>query len=217
MLGNTSAAAKSSPTLVSFTVTPASIANGQTYTGKVTLSEPAPNGGTVVGLSENNTILKLPGVCNKICTFSVTVPAGATAASFTGTTNVFVLANNGVEITATLGSKSKSASILVTPGIDVATLSISPAGVIGGEGQFNGTVTIVSPAPAGGDLVQITSAQGGITTPFLDLPITVTIPVGHTSGTFSIDTNAVTETSDGVIFATSGTTSATVQVTVTPK
>jgi hypothetical protein len=204
-----------SPTLVSLTLSPASIANGQTYTGTVTLSAPAPSGGIVVTLEENVTVLHLPGICTPDCDLFVTVPAGSTSVSFSNTTNEFVTENTGVLVTATLGGSSVDASILVTPGVNVAKLSINPTSVVGG-GDFTGIVTIASAAPAGGDLVEISQSQaeGGQSVPPLLLPIFVTIPAGQTSASFSVGSMCVTTNEAQIIFAQSGTTTVSVPVTV---
>src|SRR2546425_7711370 len=69
-------------TITSLTLSPSSIAGGSggSSTGTVTLSAPAPVGGTVVKLSSSNTDLaaSVP---------SLTVPQGATSATFTVGTN----------------------------------------------------------------------------------------------------------------------------------
>jgi trimeric autotransporter adhesin len=214
--GFSAAQSSTSPTVVSFTFSPASIANGQTYTGTVTLSAPAPPGGAVVTLEENVTVLYLPGICTPICDFFVTIPAGLTSVSFSNTTNAFVTDDTGVLVTATLGSSSVSASIQVTPGVNVAKLSISPTSVVGGD-DFTGIVTLASAAPAGGDVVEISQSQaeGGQAVPPLLLPIFVTIPAGQTtSATFSVGSICVTTNEAQIIFAQSGVTTVSVPVTV---
>src|SRR5712692_6688575 len=71
-----------SQTVTSLTLGPSSIAggSGDSSTGTVTLSTAAPASGTVVALSSSNTDLAASAP-------SVTVPAGATSATFTVATN----------------------------------------------------------------------------------------------------------------------------------
>jgi uncharacterized repeat protein (TIGR03803 family) len=60
--------------VVAVTVSPTSIHSGQTSTGTVTLSAPAPTGGKVITVGANSFQLTIP--------LSVTVPAGAKTAAF---------------------------------------------------------------------------------------------------------------------------------------
>jgi hypothetical protein len=92
------------PTLASLTLNPTSVFGGQNSTGTVTLTGPAPAGGAVVALSSSN-----PGAASAPST--VTVPAGATSASFTVSTSSVLFSTssnisasyNGTTRTATLG------------------------------------------------------------------------------------------------------------------
>ncbi len=82
------------PTLTGFSVSPTSVPGGTPATGTVTLGSPAPAGGVAVSLSST-----LPGSASVPAT--VTVPAGATSASFTVTT--FPVGITTAQLTATLG------------------------------------------------------------------------------------------------------------------
>jgi hypothetical protein len=63
----------------SFTLSPASVQGGTSFAGTVTLSAPAPSGGATVTSSSGDTaVATVPA--------SVTVPAGATSATFIVTT-----------------------------------------------------------------------------------------------------------------------------------
>lgn len=98
-----------SVTLQSLTVSPSFVIGGNSATGTVTLSGPAPAGGVVVTLrSSRPDRASVP--------ISITVPAGATQASFTiRTTSGFFTGEwvTGVTITATLDSTSRSASLTI--------------------------------------------------------------------------------------------------------
>ena len=87
-------------------VSPATVQGGGASTGTVTLSGPAPAGGTVVSLTSSNTAAaQVPA--------SVTVTAGATTATFTVTTSP-VGANTPVTITAACSSVTRTAAMTVT-------------------------------------------------------------------------------------------------------
>jgi cellulose 1,4-beta-cellobiosidase len=76
-------------------------------TATVTISPAAPAGGKAVALKSSNTAaLTVPA--------SVTIPAGATSATFTLTT-LKVAVNTSVTVTATLGGVSKQQAITLTP------------------------------------------------------------------------------------------------------
>src|SRR5437660_5717952 len=102
--------APANPTfLSSLTLNPTSVVGGvQSSTGTVTLSGPAPAGGAQVTLSSSNI------AAANVPSNGVTVPAGATSATFTVTTSA-VAASTPVTISASYGGVSKTASLTVTP------------------------------------------------------------------------------------------------------
>lgn len=92
-------------TLTSLTLSSSSVKAGSTVTGTVALSGPAPAGGAAVQLTSSNTqIATVPG--------SVTVPAGATTASFTVKT--YRGKTGSVSISATYNGVKKTAKLTVT-------------------------------------------------------------------------------------------------------
>jgi hypothetical protein len=91
------------PTLSSLTLNPTSVFGGsQSSTGTVTLSGPAPAGGAIVALSSSNRAASVPP--------SVTVPAGATSASFTVNTS-FVLISTSSTISASYNGTTRTATL----------------------------------------------------------------------------------------------------------
>lgn len=90
--------------LSSLTIQPNTVSGGATATGTVRLSAPAPDGGAVVQLRSSSTRASVPS--------SVTVPAGATSASFTITTRR-ARSIATVWITATYNGTSRSAQLTV--------------------------------------------------------------------------------------------------------
>jgi hypothetical protein len=92
--------------LSSLTLNPTSVKGGTSSQGTVTLTGAAPAGGAVVTLASNKKVAKVPA--------SVTVPEGATAATFTINTKI-VRARNIATISASYGSVTKTAKLTVTP------------------------------------------------------------------------------------------------------
>ncbi len=94
------------PTLSAIRLNPTTIKGGLTSTGTVTLSAPAPSGGAVISLASSNT-----NVATVLAT--ITVPAGATSASFTVTTKR-VSGRTSVVISAGYNNTNVSATLTVT-------------------------------------------------------------------------------------------------------
>jgi hypothetical protein len=115
-------ATTSTPALSAVSVSPASVVGGNGSTGTVTLTAAAPTGGEVVSLSSGNTaVATVPA--------SVTIPAGATSATFAAATST-VAANASVTITATSGAVSRTTTLTVTPSApsQAATLTVTATG-----------------------------------------------------------------------------------------
>jgi hypothetical protein len=149
---------------------------GIAATGTVVLNGVAPAGGAVVRLASSApALVSVPS--------TVTVPAGATSASFPVTT-VSTQTETVVTLTATFPvgtSTTTTLTLLASP--TVATLVLNPTTVIGGQ-PSTGTVTLSRPAFAGGAVVTLTSNNTQIAT----VPPTFTIPSGQTSGSFTVTT-----------------------------
>lgn len=93
-------------TLASLTLNPAVVKGGTPSQGTVALTGPAPAGGTIVTLASNKKAAKVPA--------SVTIPEGATSASFTVNTKV-VLLKKVVTISASSGGVTKTAKLTILP------------------------------------------------------------------------------------------------------
>ena len=194
------------PVLSGVSVNPSSVVGGNASTGTVTLSAPQ-SGATTVALSTPapTTVAKMPA--------SVTVPAGATSASFTITTSP-VTSQFNMNIFADLaGSPGQSALLLITPGgpTTLSAVSTNPVDLVGGASS-TGTVTLSGAAPSGGAVVTLSKAfsNGGTGTVPITIPASVTVLAGHTTATFTIGTSAVNATTAVRISATfSGATLAT--------
>ena len=193
------------PTLSALSLSPTTVAGGNTAQGTATLTSAAPSGGAVVMVSTSNTSAAAVPT-------SVTVAAGATTASFTvGTSSV--TASTAVAITGAYGGTTRSATLTVTPpGAPPAlsALSVNPTSVTGGASP-QGTVTLTSTAPAGGFAVALSSTNVAAI-----VPGGVTVPQGATSATFAIATSAVTTSTSVTITASAGDVTRSTTLTLTP-
>jgi trimeric autotransporter adhesin len=191
------------PAMQWVSVSPASVAGGQASTGAVTLSAPAPSGGTSVGLASSSAAAQVPA--------SVTVAAGKVTASFGITTSAGTTTTQAI-ITGTTGGTSMAATLTVT-GVAgapvVQALSVSPASVTGGQGS-TGTVTLSASAPSGGTTVSLASSSAAA-----QVPASVVVAAGSVSATFGITTSAVTSATQAIITGTAGGTSRTATLTLT--
>lgn len=97
------------------------------------------------------------------------------------------------------------------PGYSIFTLTLNPSGVTGGDSAV-GTIELASPAPENGVTVSLTSNDPGVA----QVPASVLIGAGQTTGTFEITTNAVTENRTVTITARLGSVTRTAFLTVQP-
>lgn len=164
-------------------INPTSVIAGGTATGTVTLAEAAPVD-VKVKLASSMPAATVPT--------SVTVLKGATTASFTISTGG-VKTNVVSVITATIGTSKASVKFTIIPVLK--TFAVAPNSVIGGA-TATGTVTLNGPAPAGGQTVNLTSAN-----PAASVPASVVVPAGSTSVTFTVGTVPVSSLTTGAISA----------------
>lgn len=166
--------------LSAVSLSPSTVAGGNSSTGTVTLSAAAPSGGTVVSLSDNSAAATVPA--------SVTVAAGSTSRTFTAATTA-VTSQTLAVVTASSGGVSRSATLTVNPPTPVepalSALAVSPTNLVGGAGA-TGTVTLSAPAPSGGAPVTLTSGNA-----VASVPAGVTVAAGATSASFAVSTSAV--------------------------
>jgi len=183
-------AAPPPPVLQSVSVNPSSVVGGNSSIGTVTLSAPQ-SGATVVALSTPapSTVAQMPS--------SVTVPAGATSATFTIKTFAVSSQFNMNIFAGLAGSPGQQALLLITAGgpTGINGLNINPVDLVGGASS-TGTVTLSSAAPSGGAVVTLSKAfsNGGTGTVPVTIPASVTVPAGQASASFPIGTSSVTAT-----------------------
>lgn len=141
---------------------------GSSRLGTISLTSAAPTGGAQVNFSSNSTLLSLPA--------SVTVPAGATTATF------LVSAANLVRnatITASFRGVSKT-DLVSTVSLTISAVSSSRTTLAIGK---SATVTVTLSAVAPQDLTIVVSQQ---TVGVVVIPAQIVIPAGSSSGTFTI-------------------------------
>ncbi len=169
------------PDLASFVLSASGVEAGGSVTGTVTLSVAAPAGGATVALSSS-----LPGVA--AVPASVTVPAGATTASFQLQANS-VDVETSVVLTASLAGKTLQATLTVRPAPvqpGLASFALSAQSIQAG-GSVTATVTLSAAAPSGGATVALSSSQPGV----VAVPASVTVPAGATGASFQLQANSV--------------------------
>jgi len=200
------------PVLSDVAVSPGSVVGGNSAVGTVMLSAPQ-SGNSVIALST-----PAPASVAHMPT-SVTVPAGATSASFTITTSPTTSRFNMNIFADLAGSPEQQALLLITAGgaTSVSALAINPVSLTGG-GSTTGTVTLSAAAPSGGAVVTLAKAlsNGGTGTVPATIPASVTVPAGQTSASFAIGTSSVIATTNVRISATFGGATLSTDFTVFP-
>jgi len=158
-----------------------STTGGIPVTGTVTLLGAAPPGGITVRLVSSDTSLVVPPS-------TVFIPEGVTGADFSIVTKVTSVSTRVTIETGTDvdGYRAPQCSLVVTPvgspipAASLSSLSFSQSSVPAG-GTVIGTVTLTSPAPAGGALVTLSGSMEGQ----VIVPPNVTVPAGSLSATFN--------------------------------
>lgn len=178
--------------IASVAMNPSTVSGGSSTTGTVTLNGPAPSGGALITLSSSDSTVAT------LASSTVTIPQGATSATFTVNTSSVTTAAN-VVISATYAGNTVSANLTVTPYVAIASVSLSPATVVGGT-PSTGTVTLSQAAPSAGIIVNLSSSNGSVAS----VPASITVASGNTTATFSITTYPVSGSTAVTITTLSG-------------
>jgi hypothetical protein len=168
------------PIYSGFNLSNESVVGGTSLTGKIVLPVAAPSAGVTVRLISSDTSVANPPA-------TVFIPAGAAEATFTVTTSPVsiptrVVFESGMDVD---GVRAPQTWLNVTPpGVipppSLTSLTLSSPNVPTG-GTVTGTLTLTSPAPAGGATVTLQGALDGK----VIVPANVTIPAGSVSASFS--------------------------------
>ena len=166
-------------TIVSLTVNPPSVTGGESATGTVMLSAPAPSGGIPVSLSSNNGAATVPT--------QVLVQQGQTTAMFAVNTTP-VSSTTVATITAT-SANSVSAPLTINPAASaptcVSSVTFDARSVVGGL-TLQGVVGLTAKAGIGGQVVNLSSSSL-----FASVPASVIVGQGGDSATFTVTTSPV--------------------------
>lgn len=169
------------PTVAGVTLTPATVTGGSGVSVMVKLTGRAPFEGVPVTLtSANSAVAKVSG------TGTVNVVEGLDQAKFSLTTSA-VAVDTDVTITAKSGTVTKSATLRVVPPV-LTRIELSPSSVTGGS-SASGKAVLTGPAPAGGVIVDVSSANTAVATLGT---ASVTVAKDAKEGRFSIATTPVT-------------------------
>lgn len=175
------------PQILNVVISPNSVQGGTASQGTVNIS--LGKGETVLLSSSSPSVASVPA--------SVSIPKGATSATFNITTTA-ISADTTVIITATLNGSAQANILVKAP--TASGLSLNPTSVIGGTTNSTGTVTINSIAPTGGIAVALSSSNTAAAT----VPANVTVAAGQTSATFTVTTLSVSSNTTSTITATLG-------------
>jgi hypothetical protein len=175
------------PTVASINA-PTSVLGGNYISCRVTLSRDAAPGGQAVNVTSSNTAL--------IPNFSVVVPGGSSSV-----TRLFIQTEPPLADTNVTLSAGGQTDVVLVEAVALTGHTLAPNDTTGGN-NVTGTVTIDEAAPRTGIVINVNEAS-----PLIAAPTTVTIPMGDTSATYTI--NTVTPTVD-----TSVTVSAVYQATL---
>ena len=191
------------PLLASATVAPASVTGGVLVQGTVTLGGPAPAGGAAVTLTSNNPALAFP------LTPTVTIPAGASSATFSVSTAA-VAGPTAVTILGTYNSVTQAAALTLVAPYTLTGLSVNPSSQYGGF-TVQGTVTLSGAADSSA-IVYLASSNGTLAA----VPASVTVPAGATSAIFPIALQPVAATTAVSVSASMAGVGQTTGITVLP-
>ena len=181
------------PTVSDVTVASNPVLDGDSTTGQVTISGPAPSGGQRVGLQSDTARAAVPG--------SVVVAAGQTSASFPVDTTAGSSAT--ATLTASIGTSSDQVQLSIVSDPSVASISLEHACFTPGTYTAN-RVTLDVPAPVD-TAVTLASDQSA----FDVAPGSVTVPSGSKTALFGALVSSPESPVTATVTATLGTSQAT--------
>ncbi|MEO8660939.1 MAG: VCBS repeat-containing protein [Bryobacteraceae bacterium] len=153
------------------------VGGAATVSATVTIGDPAPAGGAIITLTASD-----PAAAFFPAGAAVTIPAGATSATFDIATNA-VAAPEILTVTASWNGVNQTATFHLDPPFAVSSVTFAPSslvGLFGGINYSNGTVTLSGPVSDGGAVVSLASSN-----PLVSVPATVTFAAGSTSALFN--------------------------------
>ena len=180
-----------------------------TVTIRVDKTAPVTNVSAVVGLTSTVVTLAATDATSGVVSTVYSLD-GAPETSYTGPITV----DNGIHTVTTrstdLAGNIEALKSLSLPLGALQTVAINPATVTGGA-NATGTLTLASPAPAGGTTVALSTNLASV-----GVPATINIVAGATTTTFPVTTTAVGNATAVIITAVAGSISKTTTLTVNP-
>ena len=172
--------------LSALSLAPNTVIGGSPASATVTLSNPAPAGGTPVVIStSNSSVAAAPA--------SVTISSGALSAVFSVTT-ASVTSTTGVTISASYGGATQTAILtVVAPALSLQCNATS----LQSGATSTCTIALSSTAPTGGVTVTLSSNTAALT-----VPASVTVGAGSTTATFTAATGTIASNQTATITAT---------------
>lgn len=176
------------PGVSALSCNPSAVPAPGTTTCTVTLSQAAGTAGAVVALTSGSPVTVPP---------SVTVPSGATTASFTATV-ASVTADQTATVTATLNGVTASAAVTAQAAVGLTLFSCTPTSIVQG-GSTTCTVGL-NKAPSGSPFSVAISSNNSALTP----PASVPVAAGSFSVTFNLTASAIASNQTVTLTATAG-------------
>ena len=187
--------------LNSLSCSPASLAAPANSACTVTLTGPAPVGGSRVAIKSSSRWLTVPS--------SVTIPSGSNSATFSATSGNPSISQS-VTVTATLSKVSRTTTVTILPAsaAAISALTCSPTSLVSG-GTSTCTVTISPAAPTGGIAVSVSSNNSDLSVPAL-----VTAVAGSATANFIASAGTVTASASAVVTASLNSSSKTATLSI---
>jgi len=190
-------------TVTSIGLNPTSVIGTNPSTATVTINAAAPVGGLTINLSSSSGAAQTPA--------TVFIPGGQTSATFTVST-IGVATVQIAGITASLNGTSKTGALTINPpSCAVSALtSLTLGSTVAPLTTVTGTVTLASPAVAGGESVSLSSSSPT----FLNVPASVLVPANSTTANFTATAGAPAQLVNVTVTATYHQTSLTASIAV---
>jgi hypothetical protein len=192
------------PALSAIAANPNQVVGGNSSTGTVPLTGPAPANGAVVLLSSPSSAVR----------FRPASRSGRARAAPTSASTSTVTSTTVTSLSATYAGMTKTATFTVNPvpappPPAVASLTLNHTSITGGY-SVTGTVKLAAPAPRGGTLVTLASSNTAVAT----TPASVFFGAGAIKKDFTVKTKVTSTTTVVTISAASGGVTKTATLTV---
>ena len=183
------------PLAFTISVNPSSILGGQPSTLTVTLTGAAPAGGVPIQFSLGSVLPNPPDNSGAVTINGgnpVVVPAGQTTQQYPITTSAVAQTDTVIITGLIVASGNTSSTNLTVRAPKVIKMSFTPSVVRGLVGTSTLTVLIDGPAPVGGATIALTELPPNEW--IANVPPSITIPQGQSSGSVIVTTNKVSRT-----------------------